>query len=170
MRRRFLAILLLTFCIPACGYHVAGTRGRSALEGVGSLAIPIFKNDTRKPGIEAVIASAMADEFINVIAMETAGAAGAVMEGRVGVYELTPVAYSADEVLTEYRLTVVMSIRLVRRSDGKVLWQDLNMRDYEDFAVNTSSVMATKDAEAIALGKIANDAARLVRERVLEGF
>jgi len=58
----------------------------------------------------------------------------------------------------------------VRKSDGKIVWQDKNITDYEDFKVTTTDINATKTAELDAVKKMAKDTARLIKERILEDF
>jgi hypothetical protein len=65
---------------------------------------------------------------------------------------------------------VVISVRIVLKADGRVLWADDNIVDYEDFVVDTGDVTATEEAEITALKKLAKDTARLVKERMLEDF
>lgn len=167
---RHILILFLAVLFAGCGYHVLGRGDNPAIAGIKSVAIPVFRNDTYRPDVESVVTSAVVDEFLNVFDVVGIERADAVFEGTVREYELAPVSYGARDVVREYRLNVVISMRVVRKSDGAVLWEDKEIKDYEDFVVDTTNVMATKDAEAIALRKISGDTARLLRERMLEGF
>lgn len=177
---RIFMVLLIMVLSCGCGYHVAGRGevkgvipgGKSGGMpwGIETLSIPFFANFTGRPDIEAVITGALVDEFVNIAEIVPPGAAQARMEGEITVYKLEPVSYTKRDVVQAYRLKVVMSIRLVRTSDGEVLWQDTNVKDYEDFSVNPDSVIDTKDAELTALKKIARDRARLIRERIIEDF
>src|SRR3990170_819746 len=67
-------------------------------------------------------------------------------------------------------LTISMSLRIYDIQSGKVVWQDRGVVDTEDFSVNTADVAATRDRETAALQKLSRDTARLVKERMLEGF
>ncbi|MBI5560934.1 MAG: hypothetical protein HY883_06630 [Deltaproteobacteria bacterium] len=167
---RYLFIFFFAISAYGCGYHTLGKGDNPALSGINSLAIPVFKNDTYRPDVESVITTAIVDEFVNIFDVADSGRADAVLYGTVIAYELTPVSYSSKAVIREYRLTIVISIKVLRKSDGVVLWEDKNIRDYEDFTVDTDALMATKDAERSALVKISSDTARLVREHMLEGF
>lgn len=174
-------IILLVFLLPqGCGYRVAGT-GAEGPEGLGpgagpmpggisSLSIPFFENRTGRPDVETVVTSAIVEEFKNTVEIVPRGEAEAVMRGVINVYELEPISFTESDVVREYRLTLVFSIRLVRTTDGEVIWKDDNVRDYEDFLVDTTSPVATKDAEWEALKKMARDRARLIKERMIEGL
>ncbi|MEK7313551.1 MAG: LptE family protein [Deltaproteobacteria bacterium] len=166
-------IVILAFVAAAlaagCGYHVVGKGGgKQFIEGVGTVSIPMFENITGNADVESVVTSAIVDELMNAVKVE--GDADAVLKGVIKSYELKPVSFSKSDVVSEYRLSVVMSVKFVKTSDDTIIWHDENISDYEDFTVNTSDISATKDAELAALRKIAKDTARLLRERVSAGF
>lgn len=160
--RIFFIIVLLS--VSGCGYHVAGKGNLQ--KGINILYIPLFGNATNKPDIEAVITSAFVDEFI--AAVEVNEDSDTVMVGTIRSYVLTPVSYTKSDVNQEYRLAVTLSLRIER--DGVIIWEDMSFNDYEDFTVNIADVSATKDAEAAAFEKLSKDAARLVKERLIEDF
>ncbi|MEE8574637.1 MAG: LptE family protein [Thermodesulfobacteriota bacterium] len=172
--KHFALLLLIAALLTSCGYHVAGRGGSVNFTGelpggITSLSIPIFTNVTRKAGVEAVMSTAFVDEFIATVDIKKTNEADARLVGIVKAYDLGPVSYSRTEVVKEYRLTVVLSVRLIRASDGKIIWKDNNVSEYEDFSAVIMDVAATKDAERMALSEIALDLARRVRERILEG-
>jgi len=161
-------IILGLFLLAAgCGYHVSGKGGGLPL-GVRSLSIPVFVNQTSKPDIEATITNAFVSEFVSSVDVAEDGEA--VMEGLIKSYSLGTVSYTRSDVNLEQRLTVVMSVVLRRRPGGAVLWQDEDVRDYEDFMIDSTDVNATREAELEALRKISRDTARLVKERMLDDF
>lgn len=161
-------VLLLALTLGGCGYHIAGL-GAKFPGGVTTLSIPVFKNTTAKPDIESTISSAFVAEFVNTVEIIETGAQ-AVMNGSIKSYALTPISFSKNDITQEYRLTVVMDIKIVRVSDSSVVWEDPNVTDFEDFNVNIGDVNITRDRETAALKKLSKDTARLVKERVLEGF
>ncbi len=176
-----LLLLLLSFLLPSgCGYHVAGRAEVKEVTpggkpggmpwGIKTLSIPFFKNLTGRPDIERVLTAALVDEFMNIVDIVPPGKGDAVMEGVVKNYRIKPVSYTSNDIVSAYRLTVVMSIRIVRASDGEMLWRDEGVADYEDFSVDPNNVLSTKDAERTALEKIARDRARILKERILEDF
>ena len=66
--------------------------------------------------------------------------------------------------------TVELALSIVDRASGAVLWHEDRVTDYEDFTVNINNVTETTEREEAALRKLARDTARLVKERMLEGF
>ncbi|VAV82401.1 hypothetical protein MNBD_DELTA01-902 [hydrothermal vent metagenome] len=170
-----LAVLALTlFVAGGCGYHVAGKGGNSFFTGIHSMAIPVFTNQTRRADVESTITNAIVDEFVNAVDIRSVASADVVLEGIVVNYSLNTVSYTGRDVANEYRLSVVLSLRLVRRGGegqkDEVLWEDARLTDYEDFIVSSSDVAATRDAEEVAFKKLSKDMARLVREYMIEGF
>lgn len=164
--------LVFMFCIflCSCGYHIAG-KGGNMPGNVATIAVPFLKNQIQKPDVESVITTSLVDEFaksgiVKVVEQD----ADAVLNGAITGYDLTPVSFNKNDVIQEYRLTIKLDIGLVRKSDGKVLWEGKNITDYEDFKVTATDVNATKSAELDALKKMAKDTARLIKERMLEDF
>lgn len=160
--------VLLT--LAGCGYHIAGMGGHMPGE-VKSMDIPVFRNATAKPDIESIITSSFVSEFVTTVEVRDKG--DSVLQGVIKSYNLTPVSYTKSDVNQEYRLTVVLSVKLYSLADNapqKLLWSDDNVTDYEDFTVNISDVSATKTREEEALRKLSRDTARLVKERMLENF
>jgi len=161
--------LLLTV-LTGCGYHIAG-KGGNMPGNVTAISIPFFKNKIQKPDVETVITTALVDEFVKSgIAKVVEENAEAVLNGAVTGYELMPVSFGKNDVIQEYRLTIKLEVSLVRNSDGKILWEDKNVADYEDFKVNIADINATKTSELDAVKKMAKDTARLIKERMLEKF
>ncbi|MBI5049111.1 MAG: LptE family protein [Deltaproteobacteria bacterium] len=175
---RFSHSLLLLFALhcsllaalAGCGYHIAG-KGGSMPGSVAIISIPFFKNQVRKPDVETIITTALVDEFVKSGIVKVVDEnAEAILNGAVTGYNLTPVSFNSTDVIQEYRLTIKIEIELVRSSDGKILWEDKNITDYEDFKVSAADINTTKAAELDIVKKMARDTARLIKERMLEQF
>jgi outer membrane lipopolysaccharide assembly protein LptE/RlpB len=145
--------------------------GMGTLPGnVSSIAIPFFENSTRTPNIEGVITTAVVDEFMSSVQVVDVEDAEAVLFGTIEKYKLKPVSFTSSDVVQEYRLYLTISLFMVRRSDDKVLWQENDIVDYEDFVVDVNDVSTSEDAEWSALNVIAFDMARSIKERLIEGY
>lgn len=165
--RAFLSLIMLVL-ISGCNYSIAGRSGRMP-GGVSSVSIPVFENETRKPDIEGALTAAFTNEFASTLTVSQNGEA--VMRGVIRSYELRPVSYTKSDVNQEYRLTVVLSLKLMKEgADGALLWTEDNVTDYEDFTVILTDVIATEEAEIRAFRKIAVDTARNVKDKMLTGF
>ncbi len=167
-------LILILFVAGGCGYHVVGKGGNAFFADIDSMAIPVFTNETRRADVESTITSAIVDQFVNAVDIKSVASAAVILEGVVVGYSLSPVSYTGRDVANEYRLSVVLSLRLVRKGTGgqkdEVLWEDARLSDYEDFVVSSSDVAATRDAEEVVFEKLVKDIARLVRENMMEGF
>jgi len=138
---------------------------------VVAISIPFLKNQVQKPDVETIFTTALVDEFVKSgIVKVVEEDAEAVVSGAITGYDLTPVSFNRNDVIQEYRLTIKLQISLTSKSDGKVLWEDKNIADYEDFKVTSADITATKTAELDAIKKMAKDTARLIKERMLEDF
>jgi outer membrane lipopolysaccharide assembly protein LptE/RlpB len=164
--RRAPLLIILLFVLSGCGYHLAG-MGPLTAWGISSMSMPVFINDTRKPDIEGAITATFINEFVNTVKIVDKG--DAAMKGVVKSYTVFPISFAGIDVIQQYRLTLVFSLKIVKEDTGKVLWEDEISR-YEDYTVNILDVTATNDAELAAMKKIASDSARLAKERVLERF
>ncbi len=159
--------LVMLAMLTGCGYRIAGRAG--AMPGaIASLSIPIFSNNTGKPDIEGLLTEAFVREFMTAVKVDRDGEA--VLSGVVKSYDLRAVSYTRGDVNQEYRLTVAFALKMTLKADGKTLWSDDHVTDYEDFTVNIGSVGMTEEAEKAALQKLARDAARTVKERMLVNF
>jgi hypothetical protein len=87
--------------------------------GIRSLSIPVFENRTGRPDVESVVTTALVNEFVNTVDIVPIGTGDAVMDGVIKSYELSPVSFTENDIVREYRLTIVISIRVVSSSDGK---------------------------------------------------
>lgn len=175
---RLFGVVVLLMALQACGgYRVAGRAAGADSGGIGvlpgnvrSIAIPFFINNTKKPNVEGVITNAVAMEFMTSIEIVDENDADALLIGVIKSYELEAVSFTATDVIQGYRLHVDISITLVSSGTKEVLWKDASITDYEDFVVDVNDISASKDAETEAFKIISFDMARLVKERMLEGF
>jgi outer membrane lipopolysaccharide assembly protein LptE/RlpB len=173
-----MVIVLMAAFSSCAGYRVAG---RTAVDSEGktigvlpgdikSVAVPFFVNRTRKPNVESVITDAVGREFMTSVNIVSESTADGLILGSINSYELEPVSFTANDVIQEYRLHIELSVSLVKRETKEVLWNDGSITDYEDFVVDVNDIAVSKDAEWDALKIISVDMARLVKERMLEGF
>ncbi len=167
----FLLVIALSGALSGCGYHVAG-KGGSMPGGITTISIPFFQNHTKRPDVETVITTAIVDEFINTASLQVvkSGEGEATLVGSVRLYTLTAVSFDSTDVTQEYRLSVVVDLKLLRKEDESILWERKGLTDYEDFKVTALDVDATKAAEREALKKMAKDMARLIKEQMVEDF
>ncbi len=162
-----LSALCLLFLFGCSGYHIAG-KGGSLPGGIQSISVPIFTNNTAKPGIESTISPPFSDELIKTGLVKIGSKSEGTLKGTIKEYTVTSIAFDPQDKVKKYRLTVVIDLVLVESSSEKVLWQGLGLRDSEEFLALDDVISETN--EDAALKKIATDLAKRFKERVLEGF
>lgn len=152
-----------------CGYHFKGA-GLGAPEGVKTIAIPMLKNKTTKPGIETVFTGDLAYEFTRSKALEVVKneTADAVLIGSIASLRTNTVAHTADYVSDERRVTVSLSL-ILKRHDGKVIWTGSRLSDNEIYQV-AGDRATTDDNERKAIEKISERLAEKIHTRILEDF
>ncbi len=149
---RIVAILFVVL-IAGCGYHVPGTattpgtsssRGTTTDTWVGGdarvLYIQLFENQTSDPYLENYITDALVAELSRsrlVELTENPALADVRLVGEVKEFSSDAFAYGINDRITEYRAEMQVSVRLLPKSSGEVLWRD-NLRRSEDYpaAVN----------------------------------
>jgi hypothetical protein len=124
--------------ISGCGYRL-----RSAVVplpgGIRSLAVPTFANETQAYKLEQRITRAVISEFTKRTRARITSVpedADAVLYGRIHSLSSNPVTFGQDTFGSALLVTVQASARLVRRSDGKVLWENTDLLFRERYALN----------------------------------
>jgi len=138
-RRRLLSLLMLgnILICAGCGYRLTGTKN---LPGIQSLGIPTFKNSTQRYRIEQMITSAVLEEFsarTNIRVTSQNSGVDAILQGEIRSMSASPVTFGGDTFATAFIVTVQLSARLVRTSDGSVLWEDDSFLFRERYSLNT---------------------------------
>jgi outer membrane lipopolysaccharide assembly protein LptE/RlpB len=164
--------LLAATILPGCGYHVAGRASQLPSEWK-TIAVPAFKNDTRRYRIEQRFTQAVIREFITrtkyrIIQDETA--ADGVLHGEVLTIETTPVVFdSTTGQVTTTLVTVHTKVLLVDNHTQKPVYQNGDMVFRDEYQIS-SDVQSFFEEQDPALERMSRDfAARLV-SNVLEKF
>ncbi len=165
----FLAFLLTTL---GCGYHTAG-HVVTLPEGVKTLAIPAFVNQSRTFRIEQTLTSAVVHEFTTRthyhILNEANEAADATLRGTVLTTTASPLTYDSKTGRADSMLVVVsMRVSLTDRQ-GKVLFQNpaYVFRELYQVSQEPSSFF---EEDSPAMGRLSRDFAQTLVSSVLEGF
>ncbi len=139
---RFLLRVLL-IAVPAatlsCGYRVSSSV-RKLPSGLHSLGVPAFENATHQFRLEQQISSAVRQEFaVRTRQPVNASSSGvdAVLVGVIGNVSSSPVTFGTDSFASAFLVTVQMSVRLIRSSDHKVLWENPGFLFRERYVLNS---------------------------------
>src|SRR5262245_2196624 len=128
---------LLLVALGACGYKPLGGKGAFGPD-VRSIELVAFENQTREPGLEQLVADAMAEEF------ERRGWLDAELQGELpnpdlvmrGVLRSAAVrssSYSAGGFALEESVDVTFDVDVRRTSSGEILYQHPDFRVHEVF-------------------------------------
>ena len=166
------ALLFVATFAAGCGYHVAG-RASQLPSDWKTLAVPAFKNDTRRYRIEQRFTQAVIREFITRTKyriIQNEAAADGVLHGEVLTIETTPVLFdSTTGQVTTTLVTVHTKVLLVDNHTQKPVYQNDDMVFRDEYQIS-SDVQSFFEEQDPALERMSRDfAARLV-SNVLEKF
>ena len=167
--------LLVTF--SGCGY----TTKAILPDNIKTIQIETFKNniditkevsakdkyEVYRPNLEvdlrdAIVNRIFLDGNLNVLDKDSADA---VLEGEIVQYRKDPLRYE-NEVVQEYRISLVCDVKLIKQKDSKVLFEDTNITgDTTYFTTGTLQ----KD-ETTALNDAMADLARRIVNRIVENW
>ena len=167
---RAVAIMLFLVALGACGYHLKRS-GFSAPEGVHTIAVTLLENQTSESGIETVFTNDLAYEFTRskVVGVVDADTADAVLSGSVKSMRVGTISHRADYASAERRVTMTLDLTFMSR-EGRVLWSDPKVSDYEAYKVFPDDKFATDKSRREAIETISERVAEKVHNRILQGF
>ena len=166
-RRGGLTLALVALALTACGYSFRGTLPSH----VNTIAVPMFLNRTSQPGVEGIITRAVAQAFATNgrLRVVRAADADAILDGEVMSYAVGPIAFDQTLSIQQYRLTVVLNLRMRDVRRNTVLFQQAGVSEQADFRV-AGPVSATVAVEESALTAAATEIARSVVSLAIDRF
>lgn len=161
-------ILLAALPLCACGYRVRSSVGHLP-SGLQSLAIPAFHNLSPQFRAEQKITAALLKEFstrtrIRVVA--EASGADAVLQGDIVSAIASPVTFGTDTFGSAFLITIQIGVKLVRRSDAAVIWENPAFLFRERYTLN-SRVKDFFSEENPAVDRMARDFAASLASTIL---
>ena len=181
-RRRLLwysgaLVLWCTLLLAGCGY----TAKTILPDNVKTIQVDIFKNniditkevsakdkyEVYRPNLEvdlrdAIVNRIFLDGNLKVAAKDSADA---VLEGEILQYRKDPLRYQ-NEVVQEYRISLVCDIKLVRQKDSEVLFEEGNITGDTTY-LTTGALQKT---ETSALNDAMLDLARRIVNKIIENW
>lgn len=105
-------------------------------------------------------------QFTGLLRPASADRADVRLEGELTAFRRDALRYDASQQVEEWRLNLVVNIRLIDRATKAVLWEEENFTgDTTYFALGTNT-----ESEAQALDRALTDLARRVVERTVENW
>jgi hypothetical protein len=162
---------LLLVLLPGCGYH-APTGGDVWVGQEGrTLYVELFANRTVEPYLDNVVTEEVAIQMSRsrlVELTEQRGMADLVLDGSVTGFDSSVGAYDAADNISEYSASMTVKARLLRRSDGTVLWQSVLSRSETYPALVDKSLQ--QEGESLAARVVARRIAEDLLARLLATF
>lgn len=118
-----------------------------------------------RPGVEVDLTNAIINRFIfdGTLKVTKLEKANAVVEATLVDYRRDALRYTEGDDIQEYRLSIVMDVKVIETSDQKVLWHETVVGD-TSFFLSGARAMSEDDA----LTKAVDDVARRVVEKTIE--
>ncbi len=167
MRRAFFSALALL--LGGCaGYHIGASKPKM-MEGVTTLGVDDFKNDTLEPRIEVLAADTLIKQFQQdgTYRIESPNRADAVLEGTITAIKRSPARSVRGNVIAtkEFALQIEVHFAVKRRTDGKELL-DRSINGHTTFFVSGDVNQDERQAIPLAL----QDAAVNIVSQTSEGW
>jgi hypothetical protein len=148
---RFL-FLIFVGCLAGCAGYALGPIPPTYMKGVHHVAVPIFKNTTIAPDIEALATTAVIKQIQQDGTYEVAGVdhADAVVLGTISAVHRTKARSLTGNVLAsaEFNLRVTINFRIEKSGTGEIIGQK-NFDGVSSFFVGND--IASQERQAIPL-------------------
>ena len=170
MKRASGFVFLAIFLFTGCGYHFSGSGARLP-EGIRSVSIPIFANQTIQTGIESEVTRALVEKFTSAKQLQVTGQseADALLSGNVTSFVTSPSAVTlGTQTATEYRATLNVKVTFKRQRDGKVFWKG-EMSEWRNYPV-VADLAVTESNKQEAIRQASELLAERLYELLLEDF
>jgi len=130
--------------------------------------IPVNRVSTYEPGLEMSITNAIIERLeqdgnLKVVKREEADA---VLEANLIAYEQEGVRFSRLESVQEYRLYIVLGIRLLEGKTGDVIWEEPQFSGDTEYFVSPVRSQARGEATVEAINRLS----RNVVDRIVEDW
>ncbi|MCM8796038.1 MAG: LPS assembly lipoprotein LptE [Candidatus Omnitrophica bacterium] len=179
MRRKivlYFASVILFFVAVGCGY----TRRALILDRYRTIYIKPFVNKIEityesdaarkykiyRPYLETDITQALVDKFLfdGNLRPTKSEDADLILKGELIDFRKDPLRYDANDEVEEYRINIVVNLKLWDNKENKLLWEESNFTG--DYTYFTRGNLAKTESQAIT--ESINDLARRIVERAVE--
>lgn len=173
MKRARAGLLGMAIMLAAgCGYHTAG-HASPVFDGVKSIAIPAFLNQTQTYRIEQNLTSAVVQEMVTRthyrVLNETGEQADATLRGTVLSTYAAPLTYDSRTGRAASVLVIVGMKVTVTGRDGKVLFENPSYTFREQYQVSRE-LSSFFEEDSPALERLSRDFARTLVSNILEAY
>ncbi|MFO7764966.1 MAG: LptE family protein [Pelovirga sp.] len=152
-----------------CGYHFPG-QGGSLPGDVERIHLALFENATREPFLENSLTTTLSDLLSrrSDISLVPLAEAEAELQGRIRSYDSRSIAYAEDDLISQYRASMVVEVKLIERQTETLLW-DGTVRWQTEYDA-AADKMLQGDEERQAQEELARRLAEEIYFRLLDEF
>jgi outer membrane lipopolysaccharide assembly protein LptE/RlpB len=171
MKRSVLLVSLLFLLMAGCGYHAPGAGDAWVGQQGRTLYVELFANRTVEPYLDSVVTEEVAIQLSRsrlAELVEDRQGADLLLGGTVTDFASNAVAYAAGDNISEYSASMTVKARLIRKGDGKVLWQEDFSRSQTYPALTSKSLQ--QEGESLAARILAKRIAEDLHARLLLAF
>ena len=172
MNRRFKLMFVICVVVPLAGCGYRFSQAPSLPEGIKSLHITVFENQTSEVGVENALVAEVIDEFTNVRRAELVSdrqSADAVLTGRITRVEIYTISRIGESVSDERRIQITVDA-VLSDVNGRTIKQVKGIADGEAYRVAPDNNPVTEGNKKEAIEQVADRLAELIYNRLSEDF
>jgi len=157
---RLFSLLLALFFISACGYRFAGSSDNKLVSGQ-SLWVSFIKVEIDSPSVQTALRRAILEECHAMRGLYPAGtesAADLKMKGNLLSYTIGAVAFSSQDHVKQFRLTIGVELELYRKGETTPIWKG-TVQAFQDYPAN-DNLAFQRSSEAAAVVSVSQILAR----------
>ena len=168
----WLVLLLIISFFPGCGYTkhtVLPNNIKTIFVATVKNEIPVNEVYAYQPGLEIDITNAVIRRLNkdgNLRVVGDPGKADAKLEASLRRYEQEGVRFTTLESVQEYRLYIVLDVKLTDVRTSQLIWEEPNLSGDAEYFVSTIRTIAQEEASRRAIERLA----RNVVDRVVEDW
>lgn len=140
---------------------------------VQKVYVKTLHNQTKEPGLEAIVTDALIQEFWhwNKVKVVNRSEAEAVLSGTITDYIADqPLSFDQDRNIREYELSIHLDMQLKEASTGKIFWQKKGEIIESSYQYFKNDLAETRAEEKKAQMKAAQNLAKRLLDENFTGF
>lgn len=163
---RVVCVLLILAFTGACGYRFAG--GGRLPEGIRTLSVGVFENQTKETGLEHQIANEVVHQFtrFGTVRLTDRDSAEAFLTGHIRSAGISTIAHKSANVSAERRIRVVV-IPTLTAPDGRIIWSSPPVAEDETFFVGANHLQTEQNKKS-ALAKLSKRMAERIYYQITD--
>lgn len=164
-------VALIAVLFAGCGYHSPASSDAWVGGDARILYIQLLENQTTEPYLDNYMTDALVVELSRsrlVALTEDRALADVQLVGEVKDFVSSALAYGTTDQITEYRATMSVSVRLLRKGTNEVLWQRPFQRS-EDYLATVNKNLEL-EGQRLAARQVSKRLAEDIYSSLLNNF